>query len=225
MDVKKSCKADLKNKRILLSGISVVVALVMVVAVFSCAPRERRIAQTDLTCTPAEADTVAVTLSDELKPAHAAESEPIKPVVRSAGGRKQTRQTDPLETDSLVEIVVLSRVEEEWLDDDYHVDPPPESLPRFEGGDLDEFRIWVQKNVTFPRIALEDGIQGRVVLSFVVSRDGTLTDIEVLRTPHRSLADEAVRVLNKSPKWAPGKIGGKTVPVKFVLPVDFRMLN
>ena len=94
-----------------------------------------------------------------------------------------------------------------------------------QGGDLNTFRNWVQQNVRFPQIALENGIQGRVVLTFVIEKDGRLTNIEVLQTPDRSLSEEAIRVLNKSPKWSPGKQRNQPVRVKYTLPVDFRVAN
>ena len=100
-----------------------------------------------------------------------------------------------------------------------------ETMPSFQGGDLNTFRTWVQQNVKFPQIALENGIQGRVVLSFVIEKDGRLTNIQVLQTPDRSLSEEAIRVLNKSPKWSPGKQRNQAVRVKYTLPVDFRVQN
>ena len=81
------------------------------------------------------------------------------------------------------------------------------------------------QNVKFPQSALDNGVYGRVILSFVIDKDGRLTNIEVLQSPDRSLAEEAVRVLNKSPKWSPGKQRNQTVRVKFTLPVDFRVRN
>ena len=98
-------------------------------------------------------------------------------------------------------------------------------MPSFQGGDLNTFRTWVQQNVKFPQIALENGIQGRVVLSFVIEKDGRLTNIQVLQTPDRSLSEEAIRVLNKSPTWSPGKQRNQVVRVKYTLPVDFRVQN
>ena len=100
-----------------------------------------------------------------------------------------------------------------------------EEKASFMGGDEGTFRNWVQQNVKFPQIALENGIQGRVVLSFVIEKDGRLTNIQVLQTPDRSLSEEAIRVLNKSPKWSPGKQRNQVVRVKYTLPVDFRVHN
>ena len=98
-------------------------------------------------------------------------------------------------------------------------------MPTFQGGDINTFRKWVQDNVRFPQIALENGIQGTVTIAFVVERDGTLTILDVLASPDRSLTDEAVRVLKKSPKWKPGKQRNQAVRVRYNLPVVFRLQN
>ena len=100
-----------------------------------------------------------------------------------------------------------------------------ETMPSFMDGSIEAFRNWVMQNVKFPQSALDNGVYGRVILSFVIDKDGRLTNIEVLQSPDRSLAEEAVRVLNKSPKWSPGKQRNQTVRVKFTLPVDFRVRN
>ena len=85
------------------------------------------------------------------------------------------------------------------------------------------FRNWVMQKVRFPQIALENNINGRVLLSFVIERDGSLTNIQVLQTPDASLSDEAIRVLKTSPKWTPGKQRNQSVRVKYTLPVEFRI--
>lgn len=111
----------------------------------------------------------------------------------------------------------------------FFVDDEPflssEQMPIFQGGGLEKFRNWVQQNVKFPQFALMNGIQGRVTLTFVIERDGRLTDIQVLQSPDRSLSEEAIRVLSKSPKWLPGLQQNTPVRVKYTLPVDFRYIK
>lgn len=99
------------------------------------------------------------------------------------------------------------------------------TMPRFDGGDLAAFRRWVQSEVKSPRIALENGITGRVVVSFAIDRQGRLRDIRVLQTSDQSLAQEVVRILKTSPRWEPGRQGNRKVPVKFTMPIDFRPRN
>ena len=115
-------------------------------------------------------------------------------------------------------------LEEESIEDDQPF-IKVEKMPSFQGGDISTFRAWVQKKVNYPQIALENNISGRVLLMFVVERDGSLTGIQVLQSPDSSLSDEAIRVLKTSPKWKPGKQRNKPVRVKYTLPVDFRIAN
>ena len=100
-----------------------------------------------------------------------------------------------------------------------------EQMPSFQGGDLMTFRNWVMQKVKYPQIAQENNITGRVLLMFVIERDGSLTNIQVLQTPDSSLSDEAIRVLKSSPKWTPGKQRNQAVRVKYTLPIDFRIQN
>ena len=98
-----------------------------------------------------------------------------------------------------------------------------EEMPTFQGGDLNSFRKWVYDRIQYPRIAQENGIQGRVTLRFVIERDGTLTNIEEFASPDKSLTDEAIRVLRQSPKWSPGKMRNKPVRIWYVLPIEFQL--
>ena len=97
------------------------------------------------------------------------------------------------------------------------VDPPPQ----FNGGDIGEFRRWVQMNVKYPAEALGKNIYGKVLVTFVIEKDGSVGNAEIFKSPDKSLADEVLRVIGKSPKWTPGKQRGEAVRVKFGMPVDF----
>ena len=126
-------------------------------------------------------------------------------------------------------ILAAKLLSREVTADNFAVDDEPffrsEQMPSFQGGDLNTFRRWVQSNVQFPQIALMNGIQGRVTLTFVIEKDGRLTNIQVLQSPHPSLSEEAIRVLSQSPKWSPGLQRNTSVRVKYTLPVDFKVAN
>ena len=98
-----------------------------------------------------------------------------------------------------------------------------ETMPLFEGGDLLKFRQWLQTQVRYPAEALKKQIEGRVVCSFVVERDGSVSNIMTLQSPDWLLTNEVRRVLANSPRWTPGMQKGKTVRVKYIVPVDFRL--
>ena len=97
-----------------------------------------------------------------------------------------------------------------------------EEKPLFNGKDPSEFARWVCDNLVYPEEARKDGVGGRVIIQFVISEDGSVTDAEVLRGAHPALDEAAVNAVKASPKWTPGKVKGKAVKVKFVFPVLFQ---
>ena len=98
-----------------------------------------------------------------------------------------------------------------------------EKMPSFRGGDLNDFRAWVQEHLQYPAEAVERNIQGRVVVTFTIEKEGSASNILVLQSPDKLLADEALRVIASSPAgaWTPGEQRGEKVRVKYTLPVDF----
>jgi|GEM_PF-1200277 len=98
-----------------------------------------------------------------------------------------------------------------------------EEKPSFQGGDINQFLKWVRENQIYPEIAKENGIQGRVTVRATINTDGSLTDIMVVRRVDPSLDKEAIRVVSQSPKWNPGRQGGKAVPVTYNFPVTFQI--
>lgn len=99
-----------------------------------------------------------------------------------------------------------------------------ENAPEFPGGQSAMMKF-LSDNIKYPVIAQENGIQGRVTCNFVVERDGSITDVQVVRGQDPSLDKEAVRVIQSMPKWKPGKQRGQAVRVRFTLPVVFRLQN
>lgn len=97
-----------------------------------------------------------------------------------------------------------------------------EEMPSFPGGDA-ALMSYISKNIKYPSIATENGIQGRVICTFVINRDGKVTNAEVIRSVDPSLDKEALRVINNMPAWKPGKQRGKPVRVKYTLPIVFRL--
>ena len=95
-----------------------------------------------------------------------------------------------------------------------------EQMPVFPGGDL-ELRKFLAQSVKYPPLALENGVQGRVFVSFVVDKEGNVTDVRVARPLDPSLDKEAVRVVQSMPKWSPGLQRGRAVKVAFTVPINF----
>jgi protein TonB len=98
-----------------------------------------------------------------------------------------------------------------------------EEMPAFPGGDAELFKF-LSKNIRYPAIAQESGIQGRVICQFTVNRDGSIVDVRAVRSSgDASLDKEAIRVIQSMPKWKPGKQRGKAVRVNYTVPVTFRL--
>ena len=228
MEIKKSPKADLQNKKGLFLEIGLIVALLAVIAAFLYTPKEYRIEKVDNSYGPVEEEITEITRNEQKPP-----EQPQKVEVKVFNDILDIVTNDAKITtdisfedfaDDLEITTQVVEVEEEEIEDDQPF-IKVEKMPSFQGGDLNKFRNWVQERVRYPQIAQENGVSGKVVLSFVVEKDGTLTNIEVLQSPDRSLADEAVRVLKTSPKWEPGQQRNQPVRVKYTLPVDFRIQN
>lgn len=97
-----------------------------------------------------------------------------------------------------------------------------DEMPSFPGGNYG-LMTFLAQNMVYPVTAQENGVQGRVIISFVVETDGSITDVKVARSVDPSLDREAMRVVKAMPKWTPGKKDGKPVRVKYTTPVVFRL--
>ena len=128
------------------------------------------------------------------------------------------------EDDKTEEIVIAAPVEAPVEEEEEEVVfVVVESMPEFPGGQQALFK-YLSDNIKYPVIAQENGIQGRVICQFTVNKDGSIVDIEVVRSGgDPSLDKEAVRVIKTMPKWKPGKQRGKPVRVKFTVPVRFKL--
>lgn len=228
MEIKKSPKADLQNKKGLFLEIGLIVALLAVIAAFLYTPKEYRIEKVDNNYGPVEEEITEITRNEQKPPEQPQKVEDkvfndILDIVTNDAKITTDISFEDFADDLEITTQVVEVEEEEIEDDQPFI--KVEKMPSFQGGDLNKFRNWVQERVRYPQIAQENGVSGKVVLSFVIEKDGTLTNIEVLQSPDRSLADEAVRVLKTSPKWEPGQQRNQPVRVKYTLPVDFRIQN
>lgn len=228
MEIKKSPKADLQNKKGLFLEIGLIVALLVVIGAFLYTPKEYRIEKVDNNYGPVEEEITEITRNEQKPP-----EQPQKVEVKVFNDildivTNDAKITTDISFEDFADDLEITTQVVEVADEEIEDDQPfikVEKMPSFQGGDLNKFRNWVQERVRYPQIAQENGVSGKVVLSFVVEKDGTLTNIEVLQSPDRSLADEAVRVLKTSPKWEPGQQRNQPVRVKYTLPVDFRIQN
>ena len=129
--------------------------------------------------------------------------------------------------DTDVPVDIQEYVRQEVVEEDVEDDPIPfvtvEQKPTFNGGDANGFAKWVNSRLVYPEVAKENGVEGRVTLQFTIGKDGRLQDVKVLNSPDESLAQEAVRVVSSSPKWEPGRQRDRTVKVSYTFPVIYRL--
>lgn len=228
MEIKKSPKADLQNRKGLFLEIGLVISLLLVVIAFKYAPDEYRIEAVEQEAVFVEEEIVEIT-RNELKPPappKKIEIQVFNDILDIVTNDTEVKTDISFEEfmDGLDMDVNYVVVEDEEIEEDTPI-IKAEKMPTFQGGDLMKFREWVQKRLRYPQIAQENGISGRVTLSFVIEKDGSLTNIEVMQSPDRSLSEEAIRVLKTSPKWEPGKQRNQPVRVKYTLPVAFQIRN
>lgn len=134
----------------------------------------------------------------------------VKNVVDAAPSKTVTKEEPTQQSPS------ETNVEEE---NDNRVLDVPEESAAFPGDVYD----WLNRNIKYPPICQEQGIQGRVSVQFVINKDGSIVDIKVLKSPDRNLSDEAVRVIQAMPKWKPAYQNNKPVRMRYVLPIMFRL--
>jgi len=93
----------------------------------------------------------------------------------------------------------------------------------FQGGDVNTFRLWVQRNIVYPIVASDARISGKVIVQFAVNFNGKVVEARVVRGAHPELNKEVIRVVMSSPPWTPGKQGGKPVKQQFTIQIVFRL--
>ena len=157
---------------------------------------------------------------DEVKPEDEIKSQDDLSKTNTAIGTFDVKGNDEAEGEVLKAKEVV--VDEKPKEEETKVFDVVEQMPSFPGGDA-ELMKFLHDHMKYPAVAEENGIQGRVICTFVVERDGSITDVKVIKSVDPSLDKEAVRVLKSMPKWIPGKQNGSAVRVKYTVPVTFKL--
>jgi protein TonB len=157
---------------------------------------------------------------DEVKPEDELKSQDDLSKTNTAIGAFDVKGNDEAEGEVLKAKEVV--VDEKPKEEETKVFDVVEQMPQFPGGPNALFE-YLSKNIKYPVVAEENGIQGRVIVTFVVERDGSITDVKVAKSVDPSLDKEAMRVVKSMPHWIPGKQNGSAVRVKYTVPVTFRL--
>ena len=229
MEIKKSEKASLENKRLLFAEVGQIAALLVVLAGFESSTRAREVALLQGNTRIDDVEDVFVVPLDTPPPAPEA---PALPMLSDELDIVDDDVTVDLDFQSLDdtdvpvdirEYVYQDVIQEEDEDEEVIFAINVDEKPTFNGGDANEFSKWVNSRLVYPEVAKENGIEGRVTLQFTIDKEGRLGDVKVLSTPDETLAQEAVRVVSSSPKWKPGKQRDRAVKVSYTFPVIYRL--
>ena len=223
MEIKKTKKADLENKRSLFVSIGLAVALLVVLSALSYT--------TAVKAAEGMGQVQEVVVEEEIIPITRQEVKPPPPPPPPPAAvtmlnivSNDTEIDDELEIDDSEidedDVIEIKPVETEKPAETAQVFFVVEDMPEFPGGQL-ALRKYIAKNLKYPVIAQENGIQGKVYVQFVVSKTGAVTQAKVIRGVDPSLDKEALRVVNTLPKWKPGMQRGKSVAVSYTVPITF----
>ena len=228
MEIKKTPKADLENKKSTWLLVGYVIVLAFMFIAFEWTKRDIKIdtsqAITDLVF---EEEIIPITEQPEqAAPPPLPAAPPIAEtltIVEDDADVEETTIATSEETNQAVEIKYVPVAVEEEEPEEQTIFEVVEQMPEFPNGGMAGLMQYLSKNIKYPTIAQENGTQGRVTVQFVVNRDGSIVDAKVLRGVDPYLDKEAIRVISSMPKWKPGMQRGKAVRVKYTVPVMFRL--
>jgi len=226
MEIKKTPKADLENKKSTWLLVGYVIVLAFMFIAFEWTKRDIKIdtsqAITDLVF---EEEIIPITEQPEQvapPPPEAPSIAETLTIVDDDADVEETTIATSEETNQAVEIKYVPVAVEEEEPEEQTIFEVVEQMPEFPNGGMAGLMQYLSKN-KYPTIAQENGTQGRVTVQFVVNRDGSIVDAKVLRGVDPYLDKEAIRVISSMPKWKPGMQRGKAVRVKYTVPVMFRL--
>ncbi|MGL4411573.1 MAG: energy transducer TonB [Bacteroidales bacterium] len=228
MEIKKSPQADLENKRLVYLLLGYVFVLAAIFVGFEWTTSDVK-----------KADLAGVSdafFEEEIIPITRQETPPPPPPppapptvveeINIVDNKQEVQDVEIASTEDdknqKVEVQFRPPVVEEEDPTEHQIFTVVEEMPQFPGGETALLQ-YLGKSVKYPVIAQENAIQGRVIVSFTINRDGKVVDPEVVRGVDPSLDREAIRVINAMPAWKPGKQRGKPVRVKYTVPINFRL--
>lgn len=227
MEVKKAPVADLEGKKTTWLLVGYIFILAIMFVAFEWTRRDKIdtseiVAEVSLNF---EEEIIPITMQEKPVAPVPVEAKTISETIEIVEDDAEIEETIIASDEDMGEVVEIQNIdnvvveEPEKEEDIFQV---VEAMPEFPGGTA-ELMKWLQKNIKYPSISQENGVQGRVIVQFVVNRDGSIVDPVVLRSVDPYLDKEAIRVVSAMPKWKPGEQRGKTVRVKFTLPIQFRL--
>lgn len=228
MEIKKSEKASLENKRLLFVEIGLVFSLLVVYGAFEYSSKEKKDSGlVEETAVVEIEDMIPITQETPPPPPEAPKIPILSDQIDIVDDNIEIdNDFQSLEDNSNMGVDIIDYVEqaeEEAVEEEEVPFSIVEDKPKFQGGDANDFSKWVNAHLEYPEIAKENGVQGKVFLQFTVGTDGKVSNVKVVRGVDPSLDKEAARVVASSPKWTPGKQRDRVVKVTYTFPVIFQL--
>lgn len=226
MELKKTPKADLELKKNVFFMVGLVVSLGIMLAAFEwTAKPEKSDSLGALNAVNVEDEIIPITREQEIKPPPPPPPPKVIEVLNIVDDDVKIDdelQIEDSEADdkTLINVAPVVAVKEEKEEESAEVFFIVEDMPEFPGGEM-ALRAYIANAIKYPVIAQENGIQGKVYVTFVVGKDGSVSDAKIARGVDPSIDKEALRVVNSLPKWKPGKQRGKPVNVSYTVPINF----
>ena len=224
MEVKKSPKADLEGKKVIFTEIGLIIALAVVLFAFEWKTYETTIVDMGQREVADIAEEIIPITEQKVKP-------PPPPPPKQVVKINVVEDDVDVEDDIMIDVEADDNTEvEEYIPietdeeeaEETQIFMVVESMPMFPGGES-ALNRYLGENIKYPQMAKESGIQGRVFVTFVIEKDGRVSDVRVLRGIGGGCDEEAIRVVQNMPRWTAGKQRGKSVRVQFNLPIKFTL--
>ncbi len=224
MEVKKSPKADLEGKKVIFTEIGLIIALAVVLFAFEWKTYETTIDDRGQRKVADIAEEIIPITEQKVKP-------PPPPPPKQVVKINVVEDDVDVEDDIMIDVEADDNTEvEEYIPietdeeeaEETQIFMVVESMPMFPGGES-ALNRYLGENIKYPQMAKESGIQGRVFVTFVIEKDGRVSDVRVLRGIGGGCDEEAIRVVQNMPRWTAGKQRGKSVRVQFNLPIKFTL--
>ena len=232
MEIKKTPKADLENKKLLFREIGLIITLLLVFFAFEWKTSEKASnLPKDIQTAAVEEEMIPITRDTPPPPPEVPKEPTVSDIINIVDDdiKIEFDLVFSSEDDKNLGVEIRdfvatgNRHVEEVIEEEEINVLIVEEKPRFMGGDEQTFSKWVGERIEYPEVAKENGVQGRVMLTFVVGTDGRITDISVIRPVDPALDKEAMRVVASSPRWTPGRQRDKAVKVRYNFPVVFQL--
>ncbi len=228
MEVKKSPKVDLESNRNVYFMIGLVVSLGIMLLAFEWTAKPTKAGSLgEINAADVEEEIIPITREQEIKPPPPPPPPKVVEVLNIVDDKAiidDDLMIDDSEADdqTLINVAPVISAKEEEEEEEAQVFFIVEDMPEFPGGEM-ALRTYIANAIKYPVIAQENGIQGKVYVTFVVGKDGSVSNASIARGVDPSIDKEALRVINTLPKWKPGKQRGKPVNVSYTVPINFQL--